>query len=144
MAVVRRFEDLVAWQEARSLAKQIYQFTERSEVRRDFGFTDQIRRAALSIMNNIVEGFDSGSRLEFIKFLSYARRSASEVQSCLYVALDRGHLGNEEFVALLKKADYARNLVAAFIRYLREKGRRDSGKPVAFKIRHNRGLAQSS
>ena len=119
MALVKRFEDFEAWQAGRQLAKSIYALTESERFRRDFGLIDQIRRASVSIMNNIVEGFDSGSPAEFIKFLGYARRSGSEVQSCLYVAVDRGHVEQAEFHRAYDEAERARNLIGGFIRYLR-------------------------
>src|SRR3989338_8544340 len=121
MPLVKRFEDLQAWQEARSVTQRVYKLTQEPEFRRDYGLVDQVRRASVSVMNNIVEGFDSGSRAEFIKFLGYARRSGSEVQSCLYVALDRGHVTQERFNMAYEEAERARSLIAGFIRYLRSR-----------------------
>ena len=77
---IERFEDLECWKEARELIKAIYSFTRGAEISRDFRLTGQIAGAAISIMNNISEGFDSGSNKEFMRFLSYSRRSCSEVQ----------------------------------------------------------------
>lgn len=81
MTRIRNFEDLQAWQKARELAGEIYGMTRKDSLSRDFGLSDQIRRAAGSVMHNIAEGFDSGSDAEFRRFLRIARRSASEVQS---------------------------------------------------------------
>ena len=119
MPLVKRFEDLQAWQEARKLTQQIYALTQEVRFYRDRGLVDQIRRATVSVMNNIVEGFDSGSSAEFVKFLGYARRSGSEVQSCLYAALDQGYLSQATFQAAYDGAERARSLTAGFIRYLR-------------------------
>ncbi len=94
---VQRFEDLEAWQIARELANQIYKITKQESVCRDFGFVDQIRRAAISIMNNIAEGFERGSNKDFVRFLFIARGSAGEVRSLLYLGLDQGYLTNSEF-----------------------------------------------
>jgi len=85
---IQRFEDLEAWQIARELTNQIYTITKKESIRRDYGFVDQIRRAVISIMNNIAEGFERGSNKDFVKFLFIARGSAGEVLSMLYVGLD--------------------------------------------------------
>jgi four helix bundle protein len=97
MALIKRFEDIQAWQEARKLTQQIYQLTSSGSFAQDFGLKDQIRRAAVSAMTNIAEGFDCESKTEFARFLGIARRSAVEVQSLLYVALDVGHITDEVF-----------------------------------------------
>ena len=81
-------EEIESWKEARELTKNIYGLTARQGFSRDFGLRDQIQRASVSIMANIAEGFDSGSNKSFISFLNYTYRSASEVQSLSYVALD--------------------------------------------------------
>lgn len=90
MALVKRFEDLMAWQEARKLNQQICALTNDSVYARDFEFKNQIRGASLSGMTNIAEGFDCDSKIEFARFLGIARRSIVEVQSLLYVGLDAG------------------------------------------------------
>ena len=96
-AHVKRFEDLEAWQIARELSNRVYGVTSKGPVSKDYGFVDQIRRAAVSVMNNIAEGFERGSNKEFVKFLFIARGSAGEVRSLLYVGLDQGYLANSEF-----------------------------------------------
>jgi four helix bundle protein len=88
MAVIKRFEDLIAWQEARKLTKAIRTLCRQGELARDFALCDQLRRAATSSMTNVAEGFDNESRPEFSRFLTIARRSSVEVQSLLYTALD--------------------------------------------------------
>lgn len=119
MPLVRRFEDVQAWQEARKLTKRIYERTQDEGFRRDYGLVDQIRRASVSIMNNIVEGFDSISTAEFIRFLGHAKRSGSEVQSCLYVALDQSYLSDSMFTEVYEHVERTRALITGFIRYLR-------------------------
>jgi four helix bundle protein len=102
---IERFEDLIAWQKARVLTKEIYQVTRREEFARDFGLTGQIQRAAVSIMANLAEGFERGKRGEFHQFLSVAKASCAEVRSHLYVALDIGHLDRSSFDRLLAQAE---------------------------------------
>lgn len=92
MALIKRFEDIIAWQEARNLVKMIYKLTSIGDFSKDFGLRDQIRRASVSAMTNIAEGFDCESNVEFARFLVIARRSAVEVQSLLYTALDAGYI----------------------------------------------------
>ena len=121
MPLVKRFEDLQAWQEARSVTQRVYKLTQEPEFRRDYGLVDQVRRASVSVMNNIVEGFDSGSSAEFVRFLGYARRSGSEVQSCLYVALDQRYVSQTKFQEMYESVERARSLIAGFIRYLRQR-----------------------
>jgi len=87
MAAITRFEDLIAWQEARSLVQMIYKITSERLFAKDFGLKDQIQTASVSAMTNIAEGFDNESTAEFARFLGMARRSAVEVQS-LHLELD--------------------------------------------------------
>ncbi|KXS32061.1 MAG: S23 ribosomal protein [Candidatus Gallionella acididurans] len=94
---VDRFEDLIAWQKARQLAAEIYQISAQGDFSRDFGLRDQIRRAAVSTMSNIAEGFDRGSRSEFHQFLVIAKASCAEVRPQLYVAQDVGYIDQKIF-----------------------------------------------
>jgi four helix bundle protein len=96
MVLIRKFEDIVAWQEARKLVSSIYQLTNTGVLAKDYGMRDQIQRAAVSAMTNIAEGFDCESKNEFARFLGIARRSAVEVQSLLYAALDVGYINQEK------------------------------------------------
>jgi len=118
---IEKFEDINAWQEARNLVEMIYKLTQSRNFANDYRLRDQIRSAAVSVMSNIAEGFDSQSDIEFIKFLVYARRSASETQSHLYVALDAGYLERSEFDVFYDKTVEVKGLVGGFIRYLRQK-----------------------
>jgi four helix bundle protein len=99
---IERFEDLIAWQKARELTKQIYTITKDGEFSKDFGLRDQIRRSAVSVMSNIAEGFDRAGRAEFHRFLVIAKGSCAEVRSQLYVALDAGYLDDDTFAKLYK------------------------------------------
>ena len=123
MGGIERFEDIDAWKAARELTSQIYAVTCEGTFAKDYGLKDQIQRAATSIMANVAEGFDGGSDREFIRFLGYARRSATEVQSHLYVALDQHYIDEREFLALYEKTGAAKSLISGFIRYLRTQPR---------------------
>ena len=125
MAAIKRFEDIEAWKEARNLTREIYRTTARKSFSKDFGLRDQLQRAAVSIMANIAEGFDGGSNREFAKFLAYALRSASEVQSHLYVALDQQYLRQREFDDLYGLTVKVKNLTNGFRRYLRSEQNRE-------------------
>jgi len=94
---VDRFEDLVAWQRARELTRQIYLLSKKGHFSKDFGLRDQIQRASVSIMSNLAEGFERGSKSEFHQFIVIAKASCAEVRSQLYVATDVGYITKEEF-----------------------------------------------
>ena len=85
---IESFTDIEAWKQARIFVADVYHILSEGNSQKDFGFKDQIQRASVSIMSNLAEGFDSGSKKSFLQFLSYSYRSASEVESLLYVALE--------------------------------------------------------
>ncbi len=115
---IERFEDIEGWQIGRELTRRIYAATTRGAFAKDYGLKDQVQRASGSIMHNIAEGFDGGSNAEFAKFLRYAQRSCTEVQSELYVALDQSYLAQEEFSDLYALAQHAHAKIGGFIKYL--------------------------
>ena len=102
---VERFEDLIAWRKARALTAEIYRVTNQGAFARDFGLSDQICRAAVSVMSNIAEGFERNRPAEFHQFLSIAKASCGEVRSQLYVALDAGYLNQDRFDAMRSQAE---------------------------------------
>lgn len=118
MASIEKFEDIEAWQKARELSREIYRVTNQGAFAKDFGLRDQIRRASVSIMSNIAEGFGRGGNREFIQFLSMAKGSVSEVQAQLYVAVDAGYLTKDQFQQLYSLSQSTGNLIGGFIRYL--------------------------
>lgn len=118
---IRKFEELECWQEARRLTQSIYGYIKRPVFYRDSRLSNQVTGAAISIMNNICEGFDSGSNGEFIRFLRYSRRSCSEVQNCLYVALDQEYINNEEFQETYEHCEKVRMIIDGLIRYLKNR-----------------------
>ena len=115
---IQRFEEIQAWQLARELTRKVYQLTKRPEFSKDYGLKNQIRDAAGSSMHNIAEGFDSESNAEFIRFLRYAKRSCTEVQIELYVALDEGYISPAEFKETYELAGRTRAAIRGFINYL--------------------------
>ena len=102
---IKKFEDLIAWQKARELTSQIYAWSKDGAMAKDFGLRDQIRRASVSIMANIAEGFERNRPTEFHQFLSVAKASCAEVRSHLYVAVDAGYIEQTQFKNLLELAE---------------------------------------
>ena len=121
---IKRFEEVEAWQMARVLRQDIFAVTNSAGLAKDFSLKDQIHRSSGSIMDNIAEGFDAGGNNEFVRFVNYANRSASEVQSQLYRILDRHYCTQTEFDALYEAARLIRAKVGAFIQYLESAERR--------------------
>jgi four helix bundle protein len=118
MSKIKRFEDLLCWQEARDIGKEIYLICEYGKLAKDIDTKSQIKRAALSTMNNIAEGFGKHSSKEFIRYLDTSSNSASEVKSILYVLNDLSYLEPEKVEQLQNKTDRVRAQVLALIRYL--------------------------
>jgi four helix bundle protein len=116
---IERFEDIEAWQLARALTRQVYRLTKKPGFEKDYGLKRQIQEAAGSAMHNIAEGFDSETNAEFIRFLRYAKRSCTEVQSELYVALDEEYISEGEFKEVYDQAGRTRAAVRGFIKYLK-------------------------
>jgi four helix bundle protein len=114
----QNFEDLPIWQEARRLAFEIYQLTWSECFARDFALVGQIRRSAGSVMDNIAEGFERDSRLEFINFLSIAKGSAGEVRSQLSRAFDLEYITGEKCDELVSRYKQLSAYIANFIKYL--------------------------
>ncbi|MBL1274701.1 MAG: four helix bundle protein [Ectothiorhodospiraceae bacterium] len=105
MGGIERFEDLIAWQKARELTKRIYFASGEGAFSKDWGLKDQVRRASVSVMSNVAEGFDRAGRAEFRQFLVIAKGSCTEVRAQLYVALDVGYISKKQFEALFALAE---------------------------------------
>jgi len=118
MGKINRFEDIQAWHNARELNKKIYDITGNSHISKDFFLRDQIRRASVSIMSNVAEGYGRKSKKEFANFLNMAHGSAAEVQSHLYIALDLGYISQQEFDELYEKTDEVSKMIQSFMNYL--------------------------
>lgn len=119
MTTIKNFEELKAWQKARELAGYVYALTRQDTFSRDYGLRDQVQRAASSVMHNIAEGFESGSDPEFVRFLKMARRSAGEVQSQLYLAVDVGYVTEEERQKAYVLATEVKRMINGMMTYLR-------------------------
>ena len=117
---IEQFEDIEAWQLARELTRKVYRLKKKPEFAKDYGLKRQIQDAAGSSMHNIAEGFDSETNAEFIRFLRYAKRSCTEVQSELYVALDEEYISLNDFKDVYEKATRTRAAVRGFINYLKK------------------------
>ena len=109
------FEELIAWQKARLLTQEIYNITRLGVFAKDFALTDQIRRAAISILSNIAEGFERGGRSEFHQFLVVAKGSCGEVRAQLYVALDAGYVDAETFKNLHKLSQETAKVIGGLL-----------------------------
>ena len=118
MSKVEKFEDLRCWQEARLLVREIFLIGEYGKLAKDYDTNSQLKRAALSTMNNIAEGFGKYSSKEFIRYLDTASNSVSEVKNILYVLLDLNYLAVEKIKASKDKADEVKARTLALIRYL--------------------------
>jgi four helix bundle protein len=116
---ITRFEDIEAWKAARNLANDVYDMTGKGLFNPDLSLQRQMRSCATSVMANIAEGFDSASHVEFSRFLKIARRSATELQSHLYVAVDRHYVARRQFETLYAAADSVKKQIGGFIRYLK-------------------------
>ena len=110
---ISRFEELVVWQQARLLVREVYEATQRGPFSRDFGLSRQIQRAAVSIPSNVAEGFERNNPAEFHQALSIAKGSCAEVRTQLYLALDLGYITDDEFRTLMARAESIGRLLGA-------------------------------
>ena len=120
MATIVKFEDLDAWKIARDLTREVYRVTSADRFSRDFGLKDQIRKASVSIMSNIAEGFERDGNREFCNFLSIGKGSAGEVRSQLYVALDQNYITQGDFDSIYAKATEGGRVIAGLTNYLKQ------------------------
>lgn len=118
---IENFEDLECWREARKLVGMIYKETKEPPFSKDYGLKEQIQRAAVSVMGNIAEGFETYSDQELIRYVRIALHSCGEVRSHLFVALDVGYLSQDMFKQILEQTKKCSNYIKAFLKYLRSK-----------------------
>lgn len=118
MSTITRFEEIEAWKTARELTRMIYAFTEHGQFSKDFGLKNQIQRAAVSVMSNIAEGFESRTQAQFLEYLGRSKASAGEVRCQLYIALDLKYLTQEQFNQAFDLADKSSCQIARFMDFL--------------------------
>ena len=119
MASFKSFEEIVAWQKARILTKEIYLISIKGKFEKDFGLKDQIRRASVSVMANIAEGYDRRGDKEFVRFLNISKGSLAEVKSHLFVAFDVGYINDETLKHLNEMTEEVGKLISGLIKYLK-------------------------
>jgi four helix bundle protein len=116
---ISRFEDLECWQEGRKIVNRVYRVCSVGSFKRDYSLMDQMKRAAISIMANIAEGFSRRGNKEFIQYLFIAKSSAAELQSHLHVVLDQEYISKSQFDELYEQADKVQRKISNFIKYLK-------------------------
>jgi four helix bundle protein len=126
MARINKFEDIESWKRARTLTNEVYQITAKGSFIRDFCLRDQIRRATISILSNIAEGFERSGDNEFLQFLSIAKGSCGEVRAQLYVALDQSYITPAQFKSLSDCTSEISQLISGLMKYLRQSSLRGS------------------
>lgn len=114
MATIQKFEDLICWQRARELANFIFDITDRAQFK-DFDLKRQIRRAGISPLSNIAEGFDRGTRNEFIDALFIAKGETGEVRAQLYISFDRQYISEHDLSRGLGLTDEVARLIQSFV-----------------------------
>jgi four helix bundle protein len=138
MTTAKRFEDLEVWQRAKELTNLIYRFSSSGDFARDFGFRDQMRRAAVSVMSSIAEGFESQTQVIFIQYLNRAKGSAGELRAQLYIALEQEYITENEFNAAYSLAELGSKQLSRFIQYLESQpnARRVREDGVHYDVQH--------
>lgn len=116
----KRFEDLEVWISAKEFAVTLYKLTEQGDFKKDFGLKDQLRRASISIISNIAEGFERNGNKEFIQFLSIAKGSAGEVRAQLYIAIELNYISETDFNKLNEQITQVSRMLSGFMNYLKQ------------------------
>jgi four helix bundle protein len=132
--MAKRFEYLDAWQIARDVANLIYTYGRETGIATDYGFKDQIQRAAVSVMNNIAEGFERGSNKDFAKFLFIAKGSSGEVRSMLYLALDQKFISDQQFSTAYELCQRESQLCWGLIKHLQKTSDWKTGLKITLMI----------
>ncbi len=120
MATFKSFEEIESWQKARELTREVYTVSNQGAFAKDFGLRDQIRRASVSILSNIAEGFERDGNREFLQFLAVAKGSSGEVRAQLYVALDQDYIDKNIFESLSAISIEIGSLIGGLMNYLRK------------------------
>ena len=120
MSSFKSFEEIESWQKARELTREVYTVSNKGAFAKDFGLRDQIRRASVSILSNIAEGFERDGNREFFQFLAVAKGSSGEVRAQLYIALDQDYIDKNTFETLSAISIEMGRLIGGLINYLRK------------------------
>ena len=120
MSKIKKFEDIEAWKMAREITKMIYQISSSVNFSKDFALVNQIRRASVSIISNIAEGFERNGDKEFVQFLTIAKGSCGEVRAQLYVALDQNYIDEGQFIIIKNKLAETSRMLSGLIKYLQQ------------------------
>jgi len=120
MPTFNSFEEIESWQKARELTREVYTVSNQGAFTKDFGLRDQMRRASVSIMSNIAEGFERDGNREFLQFLAVAKGSSGEVRAQLYIALDQDYISKNSFETLSAISIEIGNLIGGLMNYLRK------------------------
>ena len=126
MAKIEKFEDIEAWKLARQVTKLVYEISSNEKFARDFALVNQIRRASISILSNIAEGFERSGNKELLQFLAIAKGSCGEVRAQLYVALDQKYVDETKFKEVSQKLSETSRLISGFMKYLQQSDLRGS------------------
>jgi len=119
MATISKFEDIIAWQKALELSDLIYNYSNKEHFSKDFGLRDQMRRASISVVSNIAEGFEREGNNQFVYFLLVAKASAGELRAQLYIAKNQKYISQEEFELINNKVLEVSKTISGFVSYLR-------------------------
>ena len=117
--IARSFEDLKVYQKAKDLTNAVYTLTKKVAFVKDYGLADQIRRSSVSVMSNIAEGFERGSRPDFIRFLFIAKGSCGELRAQLEIAKDQGYISEQDYIQCRDNAKNISGITANFIKHLK-------------------------
>ncbi|MCW8841290.1 MAG: four helix bundle protein [Gammaproteobacteria bacterium] len=136
MGTVNGFEELLVWKKSRGLVGEVYSMTSQGAICRDYALKDQMRRAAVSVLSNIAEGFERGGNKEFIQFLYIAKGSAGELRAQMYVAQDQGYVSPQNSRRLMIQLGEISKMLNGLIRYLK----RTEIKGDKFRIEEAEGI----
>ena len=140
---VKTFEDLEIWKDARLLTKGVYRMTKEAAFAKDFALRDQIRRASVSVMSNIAEGFERGGNQEFVQFLYVAKASCGEVRSQLYVALDQSYIAQRDCDDAIQSFRRLSVMIANLIDYLKRSNLKGAKYTESYKSKNSKPLIRS-
>lgn len=118
MAKIKKYEDLQCWQQSRLLVNQIFEIISNSSLKNEYALTDQLKRAAISVMTNIAEGFSRYHKRDFIRFLDYAQSSSQEVKSLLYIVLDQKMISSEKVIEIQNNCEHCSAMILSLIKHI--------------------------